>query len=148
MERDSGTHGHERRINQTLIEPNMTIQIVATYFIGAATASIVAVIVNQRLVDALKNKKAELRHMVRQAHEQDIKVHEAVTQLALMKDRYITLSSDYDTVHNNRKHDAQALAILQEDFERLKFEFKEADDFRTKVRLAKKKYMERKRNAQ
>jgi len=37
----------------------MTIQIIATYFIGAATASIVAVIVNQRLVDALKKKYME-----------------------------------------------------------------------------------------
>ena len=89
----------------------MTIQIIATYFIGAATASIVAVIVNQRLLDALKKKKAELRHMIRQAHEQDIKVHEATTQFNLMRDRYKTLSSDYETVLNIRNTDRAELAI-------------------------------------
>lgn len=125
----------------------MTIQIIATYFIGAATASIVAVIVNQRLIDALKKKKAELRHMVRQAHEQDIKVHEATTQFNLMRDRYKTLSSDYETVLNIRNTDRAELAILQEDFERLKTEADEAFKFREQVRESKRKYNERKKAA-
>lgn len=125
----------------------MTIQIIATYFIGAATASIVAVIVNQRLIDALKKKKAELRHMVRQAHEQDIKVHEATTQFNLMRDRYKTLSSDYETVLNIRNTDRAELAILQEDFERLKTEADEAFKFRNQVRESKRKYNEKKRAA-
>ena len=125
----------------------MTIQIIATYFIGAATASIVAVIVNQRLIDALKKKKAELRHMVRQAHEQDIKVHEATTQFNLMRDRYKTLSSDYETVLNFRNTDRAELAILQEDFERLKTEADEAFKFREQVRESKRKYNERKKAA-
>lgn len=125
----------------------MTIQIIATYFIGAATASIVAVIVNQRLIDALKKKKAELRHMVRQAHEQDIKVHEATTQFNLMRDRYKTLSSDYETVLNIRNTDRAELAILQEDFERLKTEADEAFKFREQVRASKRKYNERKKAA-
>lgn len=125
----------------------MTIQIIATYFIGAATASIVAVIVNQRLIDALKKKKAELRHMIRQAHEQDIKVHEATTQFNLMRDRYKTLSSDYETVLNIRNTDRAELAILQEDFERLKTEADEAFKFRKQVRESKRKYNERKRAA-
>lgn len=125
----------------------MTIQIIATYFIGAATASIVAVIVNQRLIDALKKKKAELRHMVRQAHEQDIKVHEATTQFNLMRDRYKTLSSDYETVLNIRNTDRAELAILQEDYERLKTEADEAFKFREQVRESKRKYNERKKAA-
>ena len=125
----------------------MTIQIIATYFIGAATASIIAVIVNQRLIDALKKKKAELRHMVRQAHEQDIKVHEAVTQFNLMRDRYKTLSSDYETVLNIRNTDRAELAILQEDYERLKTEADEAFKFREQVRESKRKYNERKKAA-
>lgn len=125
----------------------MTIQIIATYLIGAATASIVAVIVNQRLVDALKKKKAELRHMVRQAHEQHIKVHEATTQFNLMRDRYKTLSSDYETVLNIRNTDRAELAILQEDFERLKTEADEAFKFREQVRESKRKYNERKKAA-
>lgn len=125
----------------------MTIQIIATYFIGAATASIVAVIVNQRLLDTLKKKKAELRHMVRQAHEQDIKIHEATTKLNLMVDRYKTLSSDYETIHNQRKHDAQALAILQEDFERLKFEYDEANAYRERIRESKRKHQAKKGQA-
>ena len=125
----------------------MTIQIIATYFIGAATASIVAVIVNQRLIDALKKKKAELRHMVRQAHEQDIKVHEATTQFNLMRDRYKTLSSDYETVLNIRNTDRAELAILQEDFERLKTEADKAFKFRDQVRESKRKYNERKKAA-
>ena len=125
----------------------MTIQIIATYLIGAATASIVAVIVNQRLIDALKKKKAELRHMVRQAHEQDIKVHEATTQFNLMRDRYKTLSSDYETVLNIRNTDRAELAILQEDFERLKTEADEAFKFREQVRESKRKYNERKKAA-
>lgn len=125
----------------------MTIQIIATYFIGAATASIVAVIVNQRLIDALKKKKAELRHMVRQAHEQDIKVHEATTQFNLMRDRYKTLSSDYETVLNIRNTDRAELAILQEDFERLKTEADEAFKFREQVRESKRKYNEKKKAA-
>lgn len=125
----------------------MTLQIIATYFIGAATASIVAVIVNQRLIDALKKKKAELRHMVRQAHEQDIKVHEATTQFNLMRDRYKTLSSDYETVLNIRNTDRAELAILQEDYERLKTEADEAFKFREQVRESKRKYNERKRAA-
>ena len=125
----------------------MTIQIIATYFIGAATASIVAVIVNQRLIDALKKKKAELRHMVRQAHEQDIKVHEATTQFNLMRDRYKTLSSDYETVLNIRNTDRAQLAILQEDFERLKTEADIAFKFREQVRESKRKYNERKKAA-
>ena len=125
----------------------MTIQIIATYFIGAATASIIAVIVNQRLIDALKKKKAELRHMVRQAHEQDIKVHEATTQFNLMRDRYKTLSSDYETVLNIRNTARVELAILQEDFERLKTEADEAFKFREQVRESKRKYNERKKAA-
>ena len=125
----------------------MTIQIIATYFIGAATASIIAVIVNQRLIDALKKKKAELRHMVRQAHEQDIKVHEATTQFNLMRDRYKTLSSDYETVLNIRNTDRAELAILQEDYERLKTEADEAFKFREQVRESKRKYNERKKAA-
>lgn len=125
----------------------MTIQIIATYFIGAATATIVAVIVNQRLIDALKKKKAELRHMVRQAHEQDIKVHEATTQFNLMRDRYKTLSSDYETVLNIRNTDRAELAILQEDFERLKTEADEAFKFREQVRESKRKYNEKKKAA-
>jgi len=125
----------------------MTIQIIATYFIGAATASIVAVIVNQRLIDALKKKKAELRHMVRQAHEQDMKVHEATTQFNLMRDRYKTLSSDYETVLNIRNTDRAQLAILQEDFERLKTEADIAFKSREQVRESKRKYNERKKAA-
>lgn len=125
----------------------MTNQIIATYFIGAATASIIAVIVNQRLIDALKKKKAELRHMIRQAHEQDIKVHEAKTQFNLMRDRYKTLSSDYETVLNIRNTDRAELAILQEDFERLKTEADEAFKFREQVRESKRKYNERKKAA-
>lgn len=124
----------------------MTIQIIATYFIGAATATIVAVIVNQRLIDALKKKKAELRHMIRQAHEQDIKVHESATKLNLMTDRYKTLSSDYETLHNSRKHDAQQLAILQDDFKRLKSEYKEAADYRARIIESKRKSREKRKN--
>jgi len=124
----------------------MSIQIIATYFIGAATASIVAVIVNQRLIDALKKKKAELRHMIRQAHEQDIKVHEATTQFNLMRDRYKTLSSDYETVLNIRNTDRAELAILQEDFDRLKTEADEAFKFREQVRQSKRSNKEKKRS--
>lgn len=124
----------------------MTIQIIATYFIGAATATIVAVIVNQRLMDALKKKKAELRHMVRQAHEQDIKIHESATALNLMTDRYKTLSSDYETLHNSRKHDAQQLAILQDDFKQLKTEYKEAADYRARIIESKRKSREKRKN--
>lgn len=122
----------------------MTIQMIATYFIGAATASIVAVIVNQRLLDTLKKKKAELRHMVRQAHEQDIKIHEATTQFNLMRDRYKTLSSDYETVMNIRNTDKAALAILQEDFERLKYEYDEANAYRERIKESKRKYQAKK----
>lgn len=122
----------------------MTIQMIATYFIGAATASIVAVIVNQRLLDTLKKKKAELRHMVRQAHEQDIKIHEATTQFNLMRDRYKTLSSDYETVLNIRNTDKAALAILQEDFERLKYEYDEANAYRERIKESKRKYQAKK----
>lgn len=124
----------------------MTIQIIATYFIGAATASIIAVIINQRLIDALKKKKAELRHMIRQAHEQDIKLHESATKLNLMTDRYKTLSSDYETLHNSRKHDAQQLAILKDDFEQLKYEYKEAADYRARIIESKRKSREKRKN--
>jgi hypothetical protein len=124
----------------------MTIQIIATYFIGAATATIVAVIINQRLIDVLKKKKAELRHMIRQAHEQDIKVHESATKLNLMTDRYKTLSSDYETIHSQRKHDAQQLAILQDDFERLKSEYKTAAEYRARILESKRKCREKKKN--
>ena len=85
--------------------------------------------------------------MIRQAHEQDIKVHEATTQFNLMRDRYKTLSSDYETVLNIRNTDRAELAIQQEDFERLKTEADKAFKFRDQVRESERKYNEKKKAA-